>query len=181
MNLLQKEAPTISFRVLDKVGYLFCTKVQRFRTPRGETATFRKKTWSGRQPWNSTSDVFTRAQYRSALEQSLCVGMFRLIQNKIGFTRLDDLSGQVVETGETNLILNQPKHPYTKALLQCTPVLGSGENIAGGIPGLPPRPGLLPEGCSFSPRCPESLDLCTKQVPNLVQYPERNCRCFLLE
>ena len=90
-------------------------------------------------------------------------------------------AGQVVETGETDLILNQPKHPYTKALLQCTPVLGSGENIAGGIPGLPPQPGLLPEGCSFSPRCPESLDLCTKQEPNLVQYPERNCRCFLLE
>ncbi|MEC7130707.1 MAG: oligopeptide/dipeptide ABC transporter ATP-binding protein, partial [SAR324 cluster bacterium] len=90
-------------------------------------------------------------------------------------------AGQVVETGETDLILNQPKHPYTKALLQCTPVLGSGENIAGGIPGLPPQPGLLPEGCSFSPRCSESLDLCTKQEPNLVQYPERNCRCFLLE
>ena len=90
-------------------------------------------------------------------------------------------AGQVVETGETDLILNQPKHPYTKALLQCTPVLGSGENIAGGIPGLPPQPGLLPEGCSFSPRCPESLDLCSKKEPNLVQYSERNCRCFLLE
>lgn len=90
-------------------------------------------------------------------------------------------AGQVVETGGTDLILKKPKHPYTKALLQCTPVLGSGENIAGGIPGLPPQPGLLPEGCSFSPRCSESLDVCSKKEPNLIQYSERNCRCFLLE
>jgi peptide/nickel transport system permease protein len=90
-------------------------------------------------------------------------------------------AGQVVETGGTDLILKKPKHPYTKALLQCTPVLGSGENIAGGIPGLPPQPGLLPEGCSFSPRCSELLDVCSKKEPNLIQYSERNCRCFLLE
>jgi peptide/nickel transport system permease protein len=90
-------------------------------------------------------------------------------------------AGQVVETGETQVILNQPEHPYTKALLECTPVLGSDKNIPGGIPGLPPQPGFLSEGCSFSPRCSETLEACMLKEPNLVQYSDRKCRCLLLE
>ena len=90
-------------------------------------------------------------------------------------------AGQIVESGLTNVILNQPKHPYTKALLQCTPVLGSGEIITGGITGVPPQPGFLPKGCSFSPRCLESQEICTKKEPSLVQYYDRKCRCYLLE
>ncbi len=105
------------------------------------------------------------------------LGVVSMLSDKIAVM----YAGQVVETGETRVILNQPKHPYTQALLQCTPVLGSDETIPGGIPGLQPQPGSLAEGCSFSPRCSKALEACMRKEPSLVEYSDRKCRCLLLE
>ena len=51
-----------------------------------------------------------------------------------------------------------PQHPYTKRLLDSLPVIGGSRELAPPIPGGPPDPGELPEGCRFTPRCPYAAD-----------------------
>jgi oligopeptide/dipeptide ABC transporter ATP-binding protein len=76
-------------------------------------------------------------------------------------------AGQVVEEGKVKEILNRPKHPYTRALLECNPhrVLAAGGTATGAaalrpIPGSPPDLSRLPHGCRFHPRCGFAIDAC---------------------
>ena len=63
-------------------------------------------------------------------------------------------AGRIVETGPVGIGLRDPQHPYTKRLLDTLPVIGGSRGLAPPIPGGPPDPGDLPEGCRFRPRCP---------------------------
>ncbi|MCP3764379.1 ABC transporter ATP-binding protein [Domibacillus sp. A3M-37] len=74
--------------------------------------------------------------------------------------------GQIVEKGLTRSVKENPRHPYTKLLLQARPVLRhtAPEKFAA-IPG---EPGLIAkEGCSFAPRCPQSFEQCGT-VPGML-------------
>lgn len=62
--------------------------------------------------------------------------------------------GKVVEQGGTPKVLQSPRHPYTKALLEASS--GSGAVLSGE----PPSPTQLPSGCPFSSRCPYVEDRC---------------------
>jgi peptide/nickel transport system permease protein len=62
-------------------------------------------------------------------------------------------AGRIVETGTTSQVLERPAHPYTRRLIGCVPVLGSGRRRFEAIPGLPPAVNRLPEGCAFAARC----------------------------
>jgi oligopeptide transport system ATP-binding protein len=73
-------------------------------------------------------------------------------------------AGKIVEQQSVRGIFYRPKHPYTKALLESIPKLGSKEALYA-IPGRPPDPSSLPSGCSFHPRCPSSLDRCRTEEP----------------
>jgi oligopeptide/dipeptide ABC transporter ATP-binding protein len=57
-----------------------------------------------------------------------------------------------------------PRHPYTRALLDSIPKLGTKEPLYG-IPGQPPDLADLPTGCSFHPRCQHASDRCRNQEP----------------
>ncbi|HET9672425.1 MAG TPA: ABC transporter ATP-binding protein [Actinomycetota bacterium] len=60
--------------------------------------------------------------------------------------------GRIVEVGPTEDVLLQPRHPYTKALLNVVPEAGGIDRpILGGEP---PDPTRIPSGCRFHPRCP---------------------------
>jgi peptide/nickel transport system ATP-binding protein len=63
--------------------------------------------------------------------------------------------GQLVEEGTVRQVLKGPRHPYTKALIDCLPdVKGrSRQNRLAAIPGQVPSPASLPAGCLFAPRC----------------------------
>ncbi|MFB6206185.1 MAG: ABC transporter ATP-binding protein [Haloglomus sp.] len=66
-------------------------------------------------------------------------------------------AGQVMETGDVNDVLENPSHPYTRALLECLPGRGRGfETIEGTLP----DPTDPPAGCRFSPRCPHAEPAC---------------------
>ena len=67
--------------------------------------------------------------------------------------------GQVVEYAPSHELFEDPKHPYTKALIKAIPVIGGGS--LAGIPGTPPAFGEIREGCSFAPRCPSAGKNCT--------------------
>ena len=69
-------------------------------------------------------------------------------------------AGRVVETGSVESVFSSPQHPYTKRLLATLPVIGGDRGLAEPIPGGPPDPGHLPEGCRFRPRCPYAAERC---------------------
>jgi oligopeptide/dipeptide ABC transporter ATP-binding protein len=89
--------------------------------------------------------------------------------------------GRIVEQGPVDEIFNDPRHPYSQALLRSIPKIGSKEPLYA-IPGQPPDLASLPAGCAFAPRCPDAMERCTTEAPpNLVVGAEREARCWLLE
>ena len=77
--------------------------------------------------------------------------------------------GRIVEEAGVDALYDDPRHPYTVALLGALPVLGGDrpEQLVA-IPGLPPDPTALPPGCPFYPRCPQRDDeRCAGEVPPL--------------
>jgi peptide/nickel transport system ATP-binding protein len=69
-------------------------------------------------------------------------------------------AGRIVETGPVGAVFAAPQHPYTKRLLDSLPVIGGHRGVATPIPGGPPDPGNMPEGCRFRPRCPYAAERC---------------------
>lgn len=78
-------------------------------------------------------------------------------------------TGSVVETADSSSLFEDPRHPYTRALLSSLP----GSNFSKGrlptIPGHVPPIYMLPQGCPFHPRCSFSKDICKKSVPKLTE------------
>ena len=62
-------------------------------------------------------------------------------------------AGEVMEQGDVYGVLKQPRHPYTRRLIDALPKLGRPEQRLMPIEGRPPDPANLPRGCSFAPRC----------------------------
>jgi len=69
-------------------------------------------------------------------------------------------AGRIVETGSVDAVFAAPQHPYTKRLLETLPVIGERRGLTAPIPGGPPDPGAMPEGCRFRPRCPYAAEKC---------------------
>ena len=74
--------------------------------------------------------------------------------------------GKMIEFGDSSEIFLEPKHPYTKGLLESIPVL-SKETKPKYIPGTPPNLINPTEGCMFYDRCPEAMDKCKKDPPKI--------------
>jgi len=92
--------------------------------------------------------------------------------------------GRVVEQGNVDDIFHDPKHPYTKALLQSIPSIESVPKqklptISGSIP----HPFNRPKGCPFHPRCVSSMPgRCDTSDPSLQELaPGRKVSCFLYQ
>ena len=74
--------------------------------------------------------------------------------------------GRIVEIGETEEVVADPRHPYTKALISVIPVpdpLARREHVI--LQGETPNPVDIPVGCRFHPRCPEATDECREADP----------------
>jgi len=78
--------------------------------------------------------------------------------------------GMIAETGPTRAVLDQPAHPYTRALLRAVPRLGAADRVLATIPGQVPLPGHFPAGCRFADRCPRGQASCAEKLP-----PWREC------
>ncbi|WP_045519022.1 ABC transporter ATP-binding protein [Neobacillus niacini] len=91
-------------------------------------------------------------------------------------------AGKVVEEADVFEIFENPKHPYTKGLLNSIPKLGQKSNRLDSIPGTVPTPTKMPKGCKFAPRCSQAMDICRELDPDLVKIAEgHRCRCFLYQ
>jgi peptide/nickel transport system ATP-binding protein/oligopeptide transport system ATP-binding protein len=62
-------------------------------------------------------------------------------------------AGRIMEVGPVAEIFRRPAHAYTLGLLGAVPSTHRARETLANIPGAPPRPGALPEGCRFAPRC----------------------------
>ncbi|MFM1767548.1 MAG: hypothetical protein RJA22_77 [Verrucomicrobiota bacterium] len=87
-------------------------------------------------------------------------------------------AGQIVEYAPADELLRQPRHPYTRALLESVPLLGTAGHRLKTIGGTVPQPGAWPAGCRFHPRCPQAQPDCLSQTPSLAQInPGHGVRC----
>ena len=87
--------------------------------------------------------------------------------------------GQMIEFGTSEEIFLEPKHPYTKGLLESIPVLS--KNIKPKfIPGIPPNLVNPSDGCKFYDRCPEAMEKCKKDPPK-IKTKTGYVSCWLYE
>lgn len=79
-------------------------------------------------------------------------------------------AGQLAEKASTETIINSPRHPYTRLLIQSLPTVGVrfNETRLAGIPGNPPLLLNPPTGCRFRDRCPVAFAKCA-EVPPFVE------------
>jgi oligopeptide/dipeptide ABC transporter ATP-binding protein len=92
--------------------------------------------------------------------------------------------GRIVETGPTEDVLTNPRHPYTQALLSAVPVPDpEGQHLRIVLPGEPPSPSSPPSGCRFHPRCfhPKKNGLCVAEEPRLRQLGGVTVACHYAE
>jgi oligopeptide/dipeptide ABC transporter ATP-binding protein len=90
--------------------------------------------------------------------------------------------GAIVEIGPADVVLNDPRHPYTKSLMSVIPVPNPRrrrERII--LKGETPDPVDLPSGCRFHPRCPAAFELCPKVEPELQDLgKDHHVACLLV-
>jgi peptide/nickel transport system ATP-binding protein len=90
-------------------------------------------------------------------------------------------AGQFVEEGPTDALFRNPRHPYTRGLLDCIPV--PGRTVPGGrlgtIPGVVPSLVGTVQGCSFRDRCPHARPVCAEEPPVQRAPDGEMWRCIL--
>ncbi|POR46103.1 ABC transporter ATP-binding protein [Bosea psychrotolerans] len=85
-------------------------------------------------------------------------------------------AGRIVEAGPTAAVLRNPRHPYTRGLLDSLPARAEPGRDLVQIPGSTPLLLSLPPGCAFAPRCPRA-DAACQVMPELVTERLRQHRC----
>ena len=138
----------------------------------------------------------------SALDVSIQAQVINLLmdlQERLGLTYLfiaHDLSvvrhistrvavmylGRIVEIADRDTLFTAPKHPYTKALLNAVPEpdpevgsLKSNQLIIGEVPSVRNPPA----GCHFHPRCPQAMEICRTDTPEMTRIEGATVACHL--
>jgi oligopeptide/dipeptide ABC transporter ATP-binding protein len=89
-------------------------------------------------------------------------------------------AGRVVESGPRADVLPQPRHPYTRALLDALPHPEAARDTPlVAIKGAPPSPQQIPEGCPYHPRCGYAIEVCATDDPPLVPVNGRRLACHV--
>ncbi|MVY05192.1 dipeptide ABC transporter ATP-binding protein DppD, partial [Escherichia coli] len=76
--------------------------------------------------------------------------------------------GRCVEKGTKDQIFNNPRHPYTQALLRALPEFAQDKARLASLPGVVPGKYDRPVGCLLNPRCPYATDKCRSEEPALA-------------
>ncbi|HTT92624.1 MAG TPA: ABC transporter ATP-binding protein [Acidimicrobiales bacterium] len=90
-------------------------------------------------------------------------------------------AGQLVEGGPSELVIQEPSHPYTKLLVSSAPdPRRRGMRTEAGSAGEPPSLINPPKGCRFHPRCPFAMPVCSQEQPPLTNLDRGTwVRCWL--
>lgn len=89
--------------------------------------------------------------------------------------------GTIVEIGKKETIFNDPKHPYTQALIASVPIADptlrkKKRVLIGDIP----NPKNPPSGCTFHTRCPFAADICKQAIPEMKKINEQSVACHFV-
>jgi peptide/nickel transport system ATP-binding protein len=87
-------------------------------------------------------------------------------------------AGQVAESAPTKTLFTDPKHPYSRGLMEAFPSVRGPRKELVGIPGSPPNLAESMQGCRFHPRCPDVMPKCLVKVPELYEVGEVRARCL---
>lgn len=89
--------------------------------------------------------------------------------------------GRVIETGDIRSVYEQPRHPYTRALLASVPTMDPLiRNIEPPIKG-ELDPDKVAQGCAFRSRCPFAIDRCAVETPTLRAFGSQQAACHRSE
>jgi oligopeptide/dipeptide ABC transporter ATP-binding protein len=107
------------------------------------------------------------------------LGVVEYISDRVAVMYL----GRIVEMTEAARLYQDPKHPYTQALMSAIPSLdptSKSHRIV--LPGDVPSPAHVPSGCPFHPRCPRAMPVCEREEPPLRDVePGHTTSCWLYE
>lgn len=121
--------------------------------------------------------------------QAQILNLMRELQDRMGLTYLfisHDMSvvrhmadriavmylGRIVEQAPTEMLFANPRHPYTRLLLDTIPNVRDPRRRRQAQAGEVPSPLKPPSGCTFHPRCPEADDRCRREVPAAQAYAD---------
>ena len=90
-------------------------------------------------------------------------------------------AGTIAEQGTKSAIFENPRHPYTQALLASVPHRSKRGKRLYSIAGTVPNPAYKPHGCPFHPRCHHAIDNCREKFPDMCDYGDGHLvRCPVL-
>lgn len=89
-------------------------------------------------------------------------------------------AGEIVEEADVDTLFHNPKHPYTRGLLESVPKVEEKKQRLFSIAGQVPAAGSITEGCRFLDRCSVAEDRCATEHPDLLEMEQSHtCRCWL--
>jgi oligopeptide/dipeptide ABC transporter ATP-binding protein len=127
--------------------------------------------------------------------QAQILNLMRDLQDEFGLTYLfisHDLSvvhhmadrigvlylGRLVEVADGKTLFREPRHPYTRMLLDAVPDLAASGRKEKRVKGEIPNPIDPPPGCPFHPRCPLVMPVCKTRVPEQTRTETGTAACF---
>jgi oligopeptide/dipeptide ABC transporter ATP-binding protein len=146
------------------------------------------------------ADVLVCDEPTSALDvsvQAQILNLMRRLQAELGLTYIlishnlsvvrhmaDDIAimylGRFVETGPAEEVFANPRHPYTRLLLETIPDVQQPNRDRQPLSGEVPSPIDPPPGCPFHPRCPQAEARCRESRPALELRDGREVACFVM-
>ncbi len=88
-------------------------------------------------------------------------------------------AGHIMEYSAVNTLFAKPLHPYTTGLLKTIPSISKKQSRLEEIKGTVPHMSSVPPGCRFHERCSERIEICSQEIPPLLEVNSRKVRCWL--
>jgi len=101
------------------------------------------------------------------------LAVVRHVSDRVGVMYL----GRLVELADKHTLFANPRHPYTRMLLDAIPKMHDTGRARTPVQGEVPNPLNPPSGCSFHPRCPQATDLCKSERPPLRHFKGIQIAC----
>ncbi|MCW5634522.1 MAG: ABC transporter ATP-binding protein [Rubrivivax sp.] len=90
-------------------------------------------------------------------------------------------AGRIAEIGPVHDVINVPAHPYTVGLMGSIPAMDEDRDRLAQIEGAMPRLTAIPRGCAFNPRCPQVMERCRSERPELMPAGATRAACWRVE
>jgi peptide/nickel transport system ATP-binding protein len=105
------------------------------------------------------------------------LAVVRHMANRVGVMYL----GRIIEIAPSQELFRNPRHPYTRMLLDAVPQLDATGARRNPIEGEIPNPLDPPKGCPFHPRCPHADERCRIELPQLIALESSAVSCHAIE